>query len=192
MKVRRILASLGASVLMAAALVTFSQQAADAIGTVQFRPLLNVGSGKCLTVQPNENGYVDNALRIVIQTCNGSTLQSWQFIQAGRICDGNCSFAVPIFWIQNQATGKCIDLNDGSSANTTRVQQWDCVDTNNMKWVSSPYPYGLPADAHFQLSNARAGTCMDVQWGGTDDFTPLQGYHCFDYPNNGAQMYQQG
>jgi len=192
MKVRRILASVGAGVLMSGALVALTAQTADALVEAEFRPLVDMGSGKCLTVQPNANGVVDNGLRIVQQTCDGSALQRWQFLHVGNVCNPNCSSERPIFWIQNQATGKCLDLNNGSSANGTPVQQWSCVLNDNMHWTLSPSPKDLgPAD-NFALVNRRAMTCLDVTAGSVAEFAPLQGFRCIDYPNNGAQMYHQG
>jgi ricin-type beta-trefoil lectin protein len=125
MKLRRILASLGAGVLMSGALVALTAQAAEALDFNTFRPLVNNGSGKCLTVQPNANGYSDNGLRIVLATCNGSDLQAWKFQDAGTHCIkdflGNC-----VYWemyeIQNKYTLKCIDLNNGSGADQTPIQ----------------------------------------------------------------------
>jgi hypothetical protein len=96
---------------------------------------------------------------------------------------------VPLYWIQNQGTGKCMDLNNGSSANGTPVQQSSCVD-NHMKWALTANPRNLTPDSNFTLTDERAGTCLDVQGGSLAEFAPLQGYHCFDYPN-GAQMYHQ-
>jgi hypothetical protein len=58
-----------------------------------------------------------------------------------------------------------------------------------MKWAFNPFdPQGS-----FNLTNERAGsaTCLDVTNGSTADFALLQGWHCFDYPNNLAQMFYQ-
>jgi hypothetical protein len=184
MKVRRILASFGAGALMSGALAALSAQAADAVAINTFAPIFNHGAGKCLTVQPNANGYGDNGLRIVLATCNGSDLQAWSFRDAGR-CPGDCDFH-EMYEIQNKYTFKCIDLNNGSGANQTPIQQWDCVDNANMKWHFQPYD---TRGGIFKLVNERGGTCMDVQWGSHEDGAPLWGYHCFDDLNNGAQTY---
>jgi hypothetical protein len=194
MKVRRILASLGAGLLMSGALVALTAQAADAATLGEYRPLVNAGSGKCLTIQPNAYGYLDNGLRVMQAPCDGSFIQKWRFIQTGTHCVpvswiSGCSFSYPIYWVQNQDTLKCMDLNNGSSSNGTPVQQWDCVDNSNMKWAFNPFnPQG-----NFNLTNERAGsgTCLDVTNGSTADFALLQGWHCFDYPNNLAQMFYQ-
>ena len=177
MKVRRILASFGAGVLMAGAIVALTGQAANAVRIGLFTPLFNNGSQKCLTVQPNANGYGDNGLRIVQATCDGSDVQRWAFFDAGQNV---------MFEIQNKFTLKCIDLNNGSSADQTPIQQWDCVDNPNMKWKFQPFN---PLASVFKLVNARSGSCMDVQWGSTADNAPLWGFHCFDDLNNGAQTY---
>ena len=132
-----------------------------------------------------------NGLRLVQATCNGSAVQNWQFLQVGDRCQPNCSFSVPLFWIQNQDTGECMDLNNGSSVNGTPVQQWSCVDNTNMKWALTPNPHNLRPQDNFTVTNERAGTCLDVTDGSVAEFAPLHGYHCFDYPNNVAQMYHQ-
>jgi len=191
-KVRRILAALGAGIVMSGALVALTEQVAGALVEAEFRPLVDMGSGKCLTVQPNANGYVDNGLRVVQQTCNGSPLQNWQFLHVGDVCQPNCSFEVPIFWIQNQGTGKCMDLNNGSNVNGTPVQQWSCVQNDNMKWTLAPNPKNLKPTDNFTVNNRRARTCLDVENGSVAEFAPLQGFRCFDFPENGAQMYHQG
>jgi endoglucanase len=187
MKIRRILASLGAGVLISGALVALTAQEADAVTIGTFGPIVNNGSGKCLTVQPNANGYGDNGLRIVLATCNGSDVQAWSFWDSGRNCTSNCAYH-EMYEIQNKYTGKCIDLNNGSSADQTPVQQWDCVDNTNMKWSFRPFNI-LSVGGIFKLVNERGGTCMDVQWGSHEDGAPLWGYHCFDDLNNGGQTY---
>jgi hypothetical protein len=181
-KVRRILAAMGMSVVMAGALVVLTTQAAGATDVGVPRPIVNVGSGKCLTVQPDANGYVADGLRIVQQSCNGSDLQAWMFLSAGQHCQGLfCSFQTPLYQIQNRYTGKCIDLRDGSNADWTPVQQWTCVGHPNMEWA--------PGNGN-SLIDEHSGTCLDVEWGSHDDGAPLQGFHCTQ--DNLAQQYVQG
>jgi hypothetical protein len=192
MKVRRILAGLGAAVLMSGALIALTASAANALVEAEYRPLVDMGSGKCLTLQPNDNALLDNGLRIVQQTCNGSPLQDWQFLQVGDVCTPRCPSDVPLFWIQNRANGKCMDLNNGASANGTPVQQWSCVDNDNMHWTLNPHPRNVGPGDYFTVVNKRAGTCLDVTDGSVAEFAALQGFRCFDFPNNGAQMYRQG
>ena len=188
MSIRRLLAALSVGVVMSVALVAVPAQAAGPINTNDYRPLVNAGSGKCLTLQPGAS-ILDDGVRIVQATCDGTVLQSWRISYAGVDCliDWFCQYAIDVYQIQNAASGKCIDLRDGDSADWTPVQQWTCVGHPNMEWA-----FDVIEAASFTMSNRRTDyhSCLDVEWGSHDNGAPLQGFHCTS--NNLAQTFYQG
>jgi hypothetical protein len=169
MKLRHV----GAALLLAAAFVAVTGQPASAAVSDQPGPLINLGSGKCIGLIPDANGYNADGLRVGQQTCNGSLAQTWRIVIADYRCGRNCSFSFPVYEVINSLTNKCLDLRDGSSADSTPIQQWTCTANPNMIWHI--------ADGEFiTLSNDRSGTCADVEWGSHDDGALLQGFRCND------------
>jgi hypothetical protein len=188
MRIRWLLAALSVGVVMSGALVAVPAQAAGAVNTGEYRPLINAGSGKCLTLQPG-GGILDDGVRIVQETCDGTVLQRWRITYAGQDCiiDWFCQYWIDVYQIENAASGKCIDLRDGGSADWTPVQQWTCVGHPNMEWA-----FDVVGPASFALRNRTTEyhSCLDVEWGSHDDGAPLQGFHCTS--DNLAQTFYQG
>ncbi|MBV2353423.1 RICIN domain-containing protein [Streptomyces sp. J2-1] len=71
--------------------------------------------------------------------------------------------------------GKCLDVTDGSSANSTPVQIWDCTGGTAQKWT-------VQADGSVQA----LGKCLDVTGASTADGAKVQMYDC---NGTGAQQW---
>ncbi|MFJ8429908.1 ricin-type beta-trefoil lectin domain protein [Kitasatospora sp. NPDC094019] len=71
---------------------------------------------------------------------------------------------------------KCVTVKDGSTANSTPVQMWDCGGNTAQTWK-------VLADGTVRT----LGKCLDVRGGVTDIGTPVQLYDC---NGGGAQKWQ--
>ncbi|TDT97799.1 O-glycosyl hydrolase [Streptomyces sp. 846.5] len=91
---------------------------------------------------------------------------------------GTTPTARPIVAVDN--SGKCVDDNNGSSANGTKVQMWDCNLTAAQNWT-------VGTDGTIR---SNGGACLDVTGAGTADGTLVELWTC----NGGAnqQWQQQG
>ena len=91
--------------------------------------IVNGYTGQCLTQDPYNYG---NGSRLLVRPCdvNGdSGQQAWQFG-----CDGE--FPQPqTFQLQNQGSGRVLDLENGDTSDGVPMQVWDCnPNTNNQRW----------------------------------------------------------
>jgi hypothetical protein len=64
--------------------------------------------------------------------------------------------------------GKCLDATDGSSADGTRIQLWDCNGTGAQRWTFEP-------DGSLV---GIGGKCLDATNGNSADGTPIQLWDC--------------
>ncbi|MEZ4293808.1 MAG: RICIN domain-containing protein [Polyangiaceae bacterium] len=78
-------------------------------------------SGLCLGA---EGGGTSNGTRIELQTCDGSTKQQFDMFSNGT------TDSVRDFKMKNVNSGKCVDLDAGSSSNGTYMQLWSCSSSN--------------------------------------------------------------
>ncbi|MEV6243610.1 RICIN domain-containing protein [Lentzea sp. NPDC051838] len=97
-------------------------------GTVIFA---NRSSGKCLDLN---GGSVDNGATVIQWNCHNGSNQRWDIVLPTGVDPG--TYDGPIMF-RNLATGKCLDLNGGSSANGTAFIQWDCKGSDNQ--LFQPY-----------------------------------------------------
>jgi hypothetical protein len=58
---------------------------------------------------------------VQIYDCNGTGAQRWQAQSNGTLV--------------NPASGKCLDAQNNSSANGTRLQIWQCFAGANQRWT---------------------------------------------------------
>jgi hypothetical protein len=129
----------------------------------------NESSGKCLD---DTNGQTNNGNPMQMWTCNGSTNQNWTFyLIAGCVENWPCEY---VFY--NEAAGKCLDLNGGSSANGTKVQIWSCTadgSNNNQWWV----PVSTTSATWQFYQNLASRTDMVPNGGSTANGTRVIGYN---------------
>ena len=139
--VRRSLVVVGGVLIVA----LLSAGVASAAGPVQLKSRLG---NWCLDV-PNGN----NAATI-INACNGSKSQLWNFNSAGQIE----SVAFP---------GTCASISN--AADTTPVVLSTCqTNSNNQRWNTQP---------NGQVTSA-LGPCLNVNGGVANPGTPVIAYHC--------------
>ena len=190
MRALRSVAVLLAAVLLATGTAVMSGQPAHAVGLPENVPfqLVNYGSGLCVEVAPDPwtGAYALNGNAIRQRTCNGSDLQKWRVIHAGQGPIGDLDFPFPRQLFMNVATGMCLDLTDGNSANRTPLQQWTCnAGSTAMLWVVFGPTINIDI---YRLRNARVSTCVDIDAGSLQDFARVQSYTCTEEFNPAQQF----
>ncbi len=83
--------------------------------------LVGVASGKCLGVV---GASTANLAPVELETCNGSTFQSWTAAQDAS------GFAT----LTNAGSGKCLDVTGTSLVAGVILQQYNCGGNDNQKW----------------------------------------------------------
>ncbi|MEV8529765.1 RICIN domain-containing protein [Streptomyces sp. NPDC052000] len=73
----------------------------------------------------------------------------------------------------NGASGKCLEVPGGNGSDGAPVQQWDCNQGDNQKWVVYP-----TSDGYSTLVNFQSGDCLDVPGLSKDQGAPLQQWSC--------------
>ena len=76
-----------------------------------------------------------------------SAQQRWQF----------APLAADTYLIVNQASGKCLDVNDASRDNGANIQQWDCHRGPNQQWKVQWQ------DSSFALVSVNSGRCVAIE-----------------------------
>lgn len=119
----------------ATATPTAASQAIPSVG------ILHTASGQCLTVSDTNAGT-----RPKQDGCDGSAQQRWQFT----------ALAADTYLIVNQASGKCLDVNDESKDDGAKIQQWDCHQGANQLWKVQWQ------DGSFSLVSVNSGRCAAI------------------------------
>jgi len=76
-------------------------------------------------------------------------------------------------------SGKCVDVTNGSAANATPLQQWDCQAAN----PNQLFKFNPLANGSFQIVSQLSGKCLDVPGSSQVAGTVVQEYDC-----NGGPM----
>lgn len=127
------------------------------------RSIVNVLAKKCLTAPTATAGAVAQ-----IDDCTGSANQIWNFQSA---------FTHGITSAYTTGGGTCLDVRNGTPANGTVVQAYQCLGNLNQQWTT-------PGDGTIQADSG----CLDVQNGTAADGTPVQLYTCI--PGDANQQWQ--
>ena len=122
-------------------------------------------SGLCLN-DPNGSTTLNQQLQI--NTCNGSTSESWKL-----------SAIVPVvstttyYQIVNEASGSCVDDSNGATANGTVVQQYSCSNGNlNQEWL-----FTSAGNGYYEVTaHASSTAAWNVIGAGTAAGTGIQLY----------------
>jgi hypothetical protein len=77
--------------------------------------------------------------------------------------------------IVSRWNGFCMDVKDGSTANGTLIQQWQCIDTDVQRFDKIPVAGGF-----FMIRNRHSGKCLAISDGGTENGALLAQYDCND------------
>jgi lysophospholipase L1-like esterase len=83
--------------------------------------------------------------------------------------------------VRSGISGKCLDVNGGSSADGTAVQIWSCNNTTAQVWTAS-------SDGTLRA----LGKCLDVTGAGTANGTPVEVWDCNGGGNQQWQPYNGG
>lgn len=124
-------------------------------------------SGKCLDVVggPEATG---NGVKIDQWSCTGQPDQIWQVKDMG-----NGQYQL----IANNS-GKCLDLDDGSTANGVQLQQWDCAPGDKQLWTFEPQ-----SDGYNRIVSVASGKCVDVAGNHTNDGRAVHQWDCHNGDN---------
>lgn len=116
------------------------------------------------TVDGDSWGYYGNSLRLLGLLMTTGNMPN---LYAGSGGDtGGASTAAT--QIRGKASSKCLDVDDGKTADGTTVQMWTCDSaTGNQKWSLSP-----------DGSLKALGKCLDVSKGGTVNGTRVYLWSC--------------
>jgi len=182
MKVRsKILKMLLVGALAAASLNVVVGGGAQAANVAASDPLpslvriVNFGSNKCAEVNQFGDPSV-NGERVVQRTCDSSPEQIWATVRVNL--SGND------YRFVNRVSGKCLDVKDGTNADRTPIQQWDCRGGPSMTWRINP---GSFSGVH-QVISRTGSRCLDVANGSVDDGAQIQIYRCSGF-GNAAQVW---
>jgi hypothetical protein len=72
-----------------------------------------------------------------------------------------------------KGSGKCLDVNQASSSNGAKIQQWSCNGTAAQKFTFEDRGGG-----NYRLRNQGSNKCLDVTGGGTSNGTKVQLWSC--------------
>lgn len=120
--------------------------AADQFTTPEYRQLKNAKTGLCMDVAGANNS-------------NGTNVQQWQCV-AG-VPQQLWKYEASTGFLRNKM-GKCLD-NTGNAANNGKVQIWDCVNSNNLRWdwvgntLRSRHNNNIAVDAYGSGNGANIG-----------------------------------
>lgn len=70
-------------------------------------------------------------------------------------------------------SGKCLDVAGYSGATTANIQQYECNDADNQKWMLTP-----KGDDYYELRAKHSGKCMDVAGYDTGNMANIFQYDC--------------
>jgi Ricin-type beta-trefoil lectin domain len=88
-----------------------------------------------------------------------------------------------LLYIVNQHSDKCLDVAGASTADQAKVQQYECHEGGNQRWMLVP---------HQEIINQQSGKCLDVAGGSLADQTPVQQFHCHGGPDQHWRVTQRG
>jgi hypothetical protein len=130
-------------------------------------------SGKCLDVP---NGSTQTRLQLQQWGC-GSGAQNQQF-EFQRVAPG--TLGIGIYLVRNRASGLCLQVQDGSSANGAPIVQVSCNSAANSQRFELQRVTGLGSDRDFQLVAAHSRRCIDVTAASTANGAKVHQWGCHD------------
>jgi len=133
-------------------LALFSGAIAHAASVNEPVMLVNVKTGKCLTIAGGES--TANNIDTVQFDCDNHPSRSWMLKEVGG--NGN------IYQIRNVRTGKCLTIAGGeSSANNIHALQFDCDSHPSRTWRIND----IGGNGINQISNVHTGKCVTIAGG---------------------------
>lgn len=126
-------------------------------------------SGLCLDVPGSSTGLV----QIIQYQCTGNPNQKFRFVPTGNTTPS------PEYYIQNQNSGQCLDVEASGTAPGTRILQFPCTNGANQRFMMKPFKYGIrfinTNGMCFQTSSyAGSGAALSINYCG--DTTPTNSW----------------
>jgi hypothetical protein len=128
----------------------------------------NQGSNKCLDVRSEDNYYLDHA-RVQQYHCTGASEQKWALRFQGDFGNG------PVYLLQSQRSGKCMEVQNDSVLTGAQVDQFTCNFSNSQFWRFMNVD--IPSRTYV-LRNSYSGKCLDLAGGSTADGARIQLWDC--------------
>jgi hypothetical protein len=110
------------------------------------RPLINVGSGKCFAPTPPQGG---NGAPIQQRTCDSNLNEQYFTLKPlGAVlfnegppwyCPGCIHLGAEGFFVQNRATGQCLDARDGAKSDWSVVSNGHAVTKMPAAWSGTSF-----------------------------------------------------
>ncbi|WP_405995861.1 RICIN domain-containing protein [Streptomyces sp. NBC_00986] len=163
MKVRNRITVLAATLVSCAGMLTLATGASAATPTADSTPgvsarvaaaaaassyhtIRNMAYAQCVDAP----GGVLN-VRLQLANCNGSSTQNWAFVSTG---------AADTYYLVNQASGYCAEVNNGTSVPGEAVDEYLCDGLASEQWVETAAIVDQKVGAKFR----HAGTtlCLDT------------------------------
>ena len=118
------------------------------------------------------NGSTANDTDVRVAPCSGSNTQQWQ-MEGATVVD-NTSGVKTIHLASKPEM--CLDLYEGTIANTSNIQLYQCTGRSPQQWV-------LDEDSLRIKINKDQGWCVDLKGGHTGNGTNIELYECHDRNN---------
>jgi hypothetical protein len=135
-------------------------------------------SGQCVDI-PYNNPF--NGQYIEQWNCNGAAPQNFEF----KPVAGESQ----TYLIKHATSNYCLDLPNGSDANDTPIQMYECWDKNvNQQWQLRSIPgktLTFQVVAKSTLALGKNTLCLDIPGISINSGTHIHGYHCL--PTNSSQ-----
>jgi Ricin-type beta-trefoil lectin domain-like len=126
-------------------------------------------SDKCLDV---DNGSTADGANVKQWSCAHVKQQSWNIVWVGD--DANQE---ALYEVRPEHSGKCLDVDNGSTADGANVKQWTCSNVPQQRWKLVWVGGG-----YFELHAQHSGKCLDVAGGSTADGANVQQWTCANVP----------
>ncbi|MFI6294660.1 ThuA domain-containing protein [Nonomuraea sp. NPDC050790] len=115
---------------------------------------------------------MDEEAKIVQRGASGGADQRWQVMP---LSGGG-------FQLKNQATGKCLDVPDGSTSPEVQLVQWSCHPDGHAHQRNQTF-HASKVDSAWQVASEVSGLCLDVKWVSHEDEAPIIQWTCVYAPN---------
>jgi hypothetical protein len=123
---------------------------------------------KCVQVDP---GRSDEFAPVDQYSCKYVNNQAWRIGQVNG--DPN------VFWLQNVATGKCLDDLNYSTAQGNPIVQYSCHIGLNQQWRMT-WSYN---DGYAEFQNVNSGLCLSVDGINSSNYRRIVQNPCYGFAN---------
>jgi Putative amidase domain/Ricin-type beta-trefoil lectin domain len=103
-------------------------------------------SGLCMDVPGSSTGVV----QLIQYQCTNNPNQKFRFVPTGNVNPG------PEYYIQNQYSGHCLDIEASGSAPGTRIMQYPCTYGANQRFRMKPWRNGV------RIMPSQTNMCIDT------------------------------